>query len=528
MEKKEKKMHKIHLKDYTNQLEKILEKKNFSLQTKNLLLSMFYKIENAYPDYHKTKEDVYDKGDFLERLLSIIEDKCSEIEIGNTYLIEDEEPKKAKKTEKNEQGYIIDKQNKKITILGNEFTALNAILEMDEESICLPEEETVLQEAIDYFLNLGQRMNEAEIIRDFNGWSWDIILKDIKNIRLNLAFQNFIYLLGYNFIVQWIENDSNLADYLSLAHEKLKEEFGQEKADRLIRLLCRISIEMVTEQNEEQRDKWENLKKETNKELEKLNDKKNFLEEVTEEKKKITKKIQKIDKIVNNTDALAKEYEQRNAKLPNKEKIFSIRHLVNKLEIERQEYVDEMKKYNILIDPKGYIDRKDKISKNAEFLNELNLVGKKQENANVLIELCLLFLSCFQIKIAKAQTRQEIMSYFHILRYYHLLIFNQEGIVLKEIEKLKQPFNKTIELLLVKAKKMYVIDEVTDNEEINLKILSSIFESKMIDLNHLIIETKVEDGKLIVECYDTNILENSFEVQSNQTVKLKKKTKLFI
>ena len=36
----------IDIKDYNNELEKILENKLFSYDVKNLLLSMLYKIEN--------------------------------------------------------------------------------------------------------------------------------------------------------------------------------------------------------------------------------------------------------------------------------------------------------------------------------------------------------------------------------------------------------------------------------------------------------------------------------------------------
>ena len=59
--KAQKLLRKIHIKDYTNSLEKILEKKNFSIDIKNLLLSMLYKIENSYKDYKNTKADVYEK-----------------------------------------------------------------------------------------------------------------------------------------------------------------------------------------------------------------------------------------------------------------------------------------------------------------------------------------------------------------------------------------------------------------------------------------------------------------------------------
>ena len=96
------------------------------------------------------------------------------------------------------------------------------------------------------------------------------------------------------------------------------------------------------------------------------------------------------------------------------------------------------------------------------------------------------------------------------------------------MEKLNHIFEKEISLLIEKAEKMAIIDEVTTDKEINQKIIGNLFNSKLIDLNHLIIETKVEDGKLYVEYYDTNILENIVEVQSNRTVKLKKKTKLFL
>ena len=47
MNKKEKILSKLNIKDYTKEFEKILEKKNFSQDTKNLLLSMLYNIENG-------------------------------------------------------------------------------------------------------------------------------------------------------------------------------------------------------------------------------------------------------------------------------------------------------------------------------------------------------------------------------------------------------------------------------------------------------------------------------------------------
>ncbi len=514
MEKKENKIKKIHLKDYTNKLEKVLEKKAFSLQTKNLLLSMFYKIENAYNDYEKTKVEVYDKGQFLDYLTNIIENQCNEIEI-----VKFEEKGKLDK-------YTVNKQTGKITTLGNEFYILNAIIELSQKTLCIPTEEEMLKSSISYFLNTGLRMHEAEVIRDFNGWSWDIVQKEISNIELNLVFQTFIYLLGYNTILEWVKNESPLIDYLILNYEKLKQEFGEENAKELIEFLCKFSIEMYVEQNKEQKNMWENYKKENNLELEKLNNKTAYLEEITKQKKKYTKQIEKIDRTLNNKEELKKEYESRNDKLPNKDKIFSIRHLINKLEIERQEYVDKIKECNTLIEPKGYVVREEEVRKKVEFLNKLNL--DKKNTRKDLLELCILFLSCLQIKIAKEQNKQELISYFYIIRYYRFLIFEKEGTLLKDVEKLEVNFEKAISLLIEKAQKLNIIENITLDEDINYQIIHKLFDTKMIDLNNIVIETKVEENRLFATYYDINVIENTYEIYSNKTVKLKKKVKLFI
>ena len=50
----------------------------------------------------------------------------------------------------------------------------------------------------------------------------------------------------------------------------------------------------------------------------------------------------------------------------------------------------------------------------------------------------------------------------------------------------------------------------------------------MIDLNNMVIKTKVKDEKLFIEYYDVNILETTIELQPEKTIKLNKKTKLFV
>ena len=69
----------LKIKDYNNELEKILENKFFSYDVKNLLLSMLYKIENAYTDYKTAKVEVPSKNEYIENILRIIKEKCLKI-----------------------------------------------------------------------------------------------------------------------------------------------------------------------------------------------------------------------------------------------------------------------------------------------------------------------------------------------------------------------------------------------------------------------------------------------------------------
>ena len=66
------------MKNYNDELETILEKKSFSVDVKNILLNMLYKIETSYEDYFIVKRNVEDKKVFIQKILNTIEE-CNEI-----------------------------------------------------------------------------------------------------------------------------------------------------------------------------------------------------------------------------------------------------------------------------------------------------------------------------------------------------------------------------------------------------------------------------------------------------------------
>ena len=297
-----------------------------------------------------------------------------------------------------------------------------------------------------------------------------------------------------------------------------------QRENEILKLFCKISIEEKAKIDEKEQNMWNKKKEDTKSEVERLKDNVSYLEEITNTKKELTKKIEKIDKMINNQEQLKKEYDKRNAKLPNKDKIFSVRQLVNKMEVERQEYIDKIKECNDLLEPKSYVARKEKVNQEYEFLKKLDFKGENQNHD--LKELCKLFLQCFRIKIEKTAIKQEIIEYVYELRYFGFLMIDKEKSV-KDTESLHEEFEETVQALYKKAKDINAIEEITKDEDINFKIIKKIFDSKMIDLNNMVIKTKVKDEKFI-EYYDVNILETTIELQPEKTIKLNKKTKLFV
>ena len=84
-----------------------------------------------------------------------------------------------------------------------------------------------------------------------------------------------------------------------LAYDKLIENYGEKRAEKIMKIFCKISIEETSKKDKLELEKWKEIIKETKVELDKLENKAKYLEELTKKKKDITKKIEEIDKIIN-------------------------------------------------------------------------------------------------------------------------------------------------------------------------------------------------------------------------------------
>ena len=169
-----------------NKLETVLAKKRFSGDVKNLLLSMLYKITTSYNDYANIKINVENKNKYVENIISII-DKCEKIELARP------------NTEEGEK-----------LIESHELCDVDTIaktIKMNDTKMYLDEKYNIIRIALPELLNEGRDINNIEIIRDFNAWSWNTLPSEISNIDCNLIYQNLLILLGFDFLDNWMKEE---------------------------------------------------------------------------------------------------------------------------------------------------------------------------------------------------------------------------------------------------------------------------------------------------------------------------------
>ena len=81
--------------------------------------------------------------------------------------------------------------------------------------------------------------------------------------------------------------------------------------------------------------------------------------------------IREIDETLNDKEKLKKEYINRNSKLPNKDKIFSVSFLYDILENERKAQVEKLKTMNGYLDPRNFSKQKTNMENECSLLKNV-------------------------------------------------------------------------------------------------------------------------------------------------------------
>lgn len=501
------------MRDYNNELEKILEKKSFSETTKNLLLSMLYKIETAYRDYATVKREVRGKNEYLEMIIKTIYQDCSVIHLVKPGT-ED-----AKVLEDAKQNYLVHPEKNEIYAYQNEVSLLQAIVEMAERDKNYQVKQELFQKPVSEFLRLGEFDELLEVIKDFNGWSWNITKDEEDGGLAKICYGNLVYLVGIDTMKQ-LEQEK---DILSFLYTKLEEKYGARPAKEFLSYLLQNILRIYAKKEKKYQKILEEQTNEWAEELTKIQDKVSYLDALTKEKRNIHSEIAKIDLLLNNNEQLRKTYLETNKKLPNEKKHFSVSTFAEKMEKNRKDLLQKMAEINALFEPKNFMAKRNEIGEKADFYAGIQVEELKGKKEACFVKLQQSFWKLFGQKIEKAVEKKEIIDSIYELRYYRIQK-QERGI--KENNPAEE--KKVKDKLLTKALQMKVCNSFSKENEVNKTILSLLFETKIVCLQTISVLLEEQTKNTKIEIYDEKVLDGTITVEKlNWTEKNKKKRKLF-
>jgi len=502
---KEKFISKLNIKDYNNQLEKILSKKPFFEDTKNLLLNMLYKVENAYEDYTLVNGETQTKREILEEILDIIAKDCEKIEIVKT---------KESKT--------IEKEKKIITYLDTR-KMLYEIFQIDSNKFEVIDDYEIIKPAIEQTLNQGYSIASNEIIRDFDGWSWNILADEIENKTANLIYQILKILVGYEFLQEW--KKSKEEDYILKLIDKLQTTYKNEIAEDLFKVIAQICILNVVNENKNEKERLIKIQQELQKEFDEIDNKKEYLTTLGEKKKQVVADIKRIDNILSNDRELKTEFITRNELLDMNHRIFSLSDLAEILEEERENLIKRLNSYSKKMEPLNFIKTKTEIESKLILLKEIELQNEPQKiYEDKIKELLKLVCKAMKIKVDKEENKEELTRLVYKVRYFGLIYVNNKQV--KDFIDI----NTIQRLVITNACKQKAITIFSKNIKENYEIIKNILKTDIIELEKMYFKFIKKEDKILLEIYDEEDLYKTIELKNIEelNVKLNKKIKVFI
>ena len=511
--KKEKFLDKVIKKNFNNELEHVLEQKDFDEHTKSILLSIMYKLETAYSDYQQVKKTVMPKDEFLQMIIDIIQ---KDVDIINLVKMESEEAKVL-----GNKTFIIDKNKKEITCYPIERKLLYAILKISKKEKIIKDKYYVISKTISDMLNTGNNINFVEPMRDFNGFSWEIISKDIESIEHNLVYQNLRILVGAEFLNRWIYNRESIIDYFEMFKDNLEKNYGKENQEKIIDSISTLSVLLEVKYNSDKAKKFLNSKRDIEEKLEEIANKEDFTVKLTKEKKEINKKIKNIDTLLSDKKLLQEEYKNRNENLPLEKKIFSMRVLSNMLKEDRRKLENRRETINKMLNPQKFIKYKNELEEKYKYIQYIETTSVEKKIIAELLELQKIFLDSYKIKIENTNDKEEILELITEFRYYLNIPIKKDTRV-NQLSQISRKINDIIKILIDKAINVKLIINISEDNNVNHLILSEIFTSKIMNIESINIEIIKEKERIFLQIYDENVFDEKIDLGKIESFDVKK------
>ena len=199
---------------------------------------------------------------------------------------------------------------------------------------------------------------------------------------------------------------------------------------------------------------------------------------------------------------------------------------------ERSKLLDKIDLCNKKIDPKTYIEDKNKLQKDFNLLKDIKFDNKNNVYKHIDILQEIFIKEIFIDKIENALSKTELINCIYELRYYSFLPYNNE-MNIRDVEKFKEHLEKAKELLIKKLYNNKVINTLSTNEKNDIEIVKKIFDLKIINLEDIYLQIRKKDDEYNIKFYDEKETLETDEIikldfNKKDKIKLNKKIKLFI
>lgn len=184
---------------------------------------------------------------------------------------------------------LTDEREQRIYAYPTELAILYGVIEIKPKYYYIAKNYYYLKEQLQSLLVEGTILNNTEVIRNFNGWSWNLAEDANIDHVANMIYQAIRILIDEDFLKEWEQNTSSKIDYIYEMRKELLEYYGKECSRgfyiAMARLVVASSLKKQGKKVKEEYDKvvfaYDSMKNKTE-----------YIYRVSQEKKKITAEIE--------------------------------------------------------------------------------------------------------------------------------------------------------------------------------------------------------------------------------------------
>lgn len=492
--------------DYNYILDKILEEKKFSEDATNLLLNMIYKIEVSYKDYAQIKGVFEKQNDFIDSVIKIVSDNCNQL------LLVDPKQEEIKAMKEQNVLALTDEKNKKMYVYPTELAILYGLIDIKPKYFYVPRKYYFIKNELQNVLVQGTVLNYTEVIRNFNGWSWNIDEDANIDQISNMIYQAIRMLIDEDFLKMWEQDTSPKKDYIQELRNELTEYYGKENSTNFYIAMARLVLAKNIEKNADK------IKIELVRSMsayENMKDKTEYIYRVSEERKRLLAEIEQKDFLLNDDKALIAEFNRRNMDLPNENKILNVSVLAEMIQTERKECVKKMNGLNDFVKPTNYTRLKNEL---FEKIQIMSVVNDKKDLRDFAILFNKEIIKCFAENIEKISSKEEIIDIIYKMRYYKKMRVTKDEKV-EDIPELNDEVTKILKYVITKGCKEKVFNIFCKDIEYNFRIIETALDTAIANYEYTDIAIEIKDDKLEIVVYDNEVVDKKDEIDFPLTKK---------